>query len=170
MQTAVIVRCKDELRSCHLLGSIFILDSLVQWRGELFFFFLFFLSPFTWKIMMKPCVVVMAINSATEKALQKSSTSEHLSLWKFFLHLCTSSVRPCVDIHAVLPSKCLGLCKYLLLPNCVLPEGIHSCIWSVNMDYALNRHLILDPQIHGVFSLPFSISLTLHCFIFLCLL
>lgn len=41
MQTAVIVRCKDELKSCYLLGSIFILASLVQGRGEVGCFFLF---------------------------------------------------------------------------------------------------------------------------------
>lgn len=79
---------------------------------------------------MKPCVIVMAINSTTKKALQTSSTSEHLSAWKsgffaFVLKLCEALCRQ------TLPSECLGLCKHLL-PSCLLPEMIHSCLWTVH--------------------------------------
>lgn len=98
-------------------------------KGRVFvscYFLLYFLPPFTWKITMKPCVIFTAINSATEKTLLKSSTSEHLSAPKpgFFavVHkLCEAQCK-----HTF-PSKCLSLCKHLL-PSCVLPEMILSSL------------------------------------------
>lgn len=87
---------------------------------------------------MKPCVVIMAINFATEKALQKSSASEHLSSWKICSFVLVHELCGTLRRHPCGPALRMPQpCADLLLPSCVLPAVIHSHITTVNMEHAL---------------------------------
>lgn len=157
MQTTVIVRCKDELKSCHSLGSIFIFVSLVQWGRSSF------LPPFTWR-MTKPVFSWLQPLLLREKNKQTKNPTNTAGMFylrgchpKSLFHALVWTLWGCAAIQVVLPSKCQDLHKF-------------SVAWSHSFLHLWStfscRVLMSDFQ-YSCFSLPFSIFfLILCCFVF----
>lgn len=122
---------KMSLKSCHLLESIFIFDSLVQCGGE-FLFASFHMEND--KAMCSCGYKLYFWKKHPEKPnqmLQECSTSEDVTLKVFFMHLCVSSVRLCAAFPVVLPSKHQDLNIF----SSLLSEVIYSYL-----DYKYGPH------------------------------